>query len=171
MKKIVLIVGASGVGKDTLLKQVKTKIDAHFVKRHITRIPDSHEENYYINDDDFYHLKNNHYFISSWSAHNNLYGIAENQIQEGLNIISISRSAISDFEMRYEDVTTIEITLSQKHIYQRLKNRNREDEEAIQQRINRSYPPICARHLIQFENDKTITESVEDFIRILVNEV
>ena len=58
MKKIVLIVGASGVGKDTLLKQVKTKIDAHFVKRHITRIPDSHEENYYINDDEYLDLNN-----------------------------------------------------------------------------------------------------------------
>lgn len=170
MPKIILIVGASGVGKDTLLKHAKTKINANFVKRHITRIPDSHEDNYYINDDDFYQLRNDNYFIASWSAHNNLYGIAKNQIQEGLNIVSISRSAICDFERHYEDVTTIEITLSKEHLYQRLKNRNREDEEAIQERISRSYPAICAKRFIQFENDKAIEEAVADFIRILTHE-
>ena len=44
MKKIILIVGASGVGKDSLLKSLKGKININFVKRYITREPDQLED-------------------------------------------------------------------------------------------------------------------------------
>lgn len=57
MQKIVLIVGASGVGKDSLLKIIKSKIDANFVKRYITRIPDENESNYFIDEEAFTILK------------------------------------------------------------------------------------------------------------------
>ncbi|WP_044416679.1 hypothetical protein [Halarcobacter anaerophilus] len=57
MKKIILIVGASGVGKDSLLKSLKGKININFVKRYITREPDQNENNYYIDDEAFHRLK------------------------------------------------------------------------------------------------------------------
>ncbi len=61
--KIVLIVGPSGVGKDTLLKEVKKVLTSvNFVDRYITRKPDENESNYYLDEYSFEILKNNGFF-------------------------------------------------------------------------------------------------------------
>jgi phosphonate metabolism protein PhnN/1,5-bisphosphokinase (PRPP-forming) len=167
MKKIILIVGASGVGKDSLLKSLKGKININFVKRYITREPDQNENNYYIDDEAFHRLKKDDFFISTWEAHTNKYAIAKNQIVDGLNLISISRGAIKDFENYFDNVITIEITLSKDMLYKRLKNRGRETEEQIQKRLERSYSKIEAKQIIQFDNSKSIKESSIDFLELL----
>ena len=167
MKKIVLIVGASGVGKDTLLRGVKAKVGANFLKRYITREPDNNESNYYLDVDAFIALKEKSYFISSWEAHGNHYGIAKEHIHEGLNIISISRSAIKDFEKTFDEVITINITVSKELLRQRLQNRGRESKEEIEKRIQRSYPKIECQNLIEFDNSLSLEESIEKFVKLL----
>lgn len=168
MKKIILIVGPSGVGKDTLIKNIKDNIDANFVKRYITRVPSKDELNYFIDKRAFELLKENNFFISTWEAHENRYGISKSQIKEGLNIISISRGAIKDFENFYSDITTIEVTLPKNILYERLKNRGREDEKAIQKRLNRSYDEIQSKCLIQFMNNEPIDKSSKKFLELLL---
>lgn len=167
MKKIILIVGASGVGKDSLLKSLKGKMDINFVKRYITREPDQNENNYYIDHEALDRLKKDDFFISTWEAHTHKYAIAKNQIVDGLNLISISRGAIKDFENYFDNVITIEITLSKDILYKRLKNRGRETEEQIQKRLERSYSKIEAKQIIQFDNSKSIKESSIDFLELL----
>ncbi len=167
MKKIVLIVGASGVGKDTLLRNVKDKIEANFITRYITRPPDTNEENFYIDSDAFKILQSVDFFVSTWEAYLNYYGIAKNQINEGLNIISVSRSAVGDFERVYDDVTTISILLPKTILYRRLKDRGREDEEEILKRLNRSYDTINSTNLVKFINDKSLDESTAEFLNLL----
>lgn len=48
-KKIILIVGASGVGKDSLIKEAKKELkeEFNFIRRYITRKPDKNEKNYF----------------------------------------------------------------------------------------------------------------------------
>jgi ribose 1,5-bisphosphokinase len=167
MIKIVLIVGASGVGKDTLLKAIKNDIEANFITRYITRVPDANESNYYISKDDFEYLIKSGFFVSSWEAHGNIYGISQHSIKDGLNIISISREAVKDFEKTFEDVTTIEIGIPKELLYTRLKNRGREDEEAIAKRIKRSEQKIEAKNLIYFDNSKPIEESRGAFLYLI----
>lgn len=169
MKKIILIVGASGVGKDSLIKSIKDKIEANFVQRFITRKPDSNELNYYVDKKAFETLNEDNFFISTWNAHGNSYGIAYSHIKDGLNIISISRSSIRDFESFYENVTTINITVPRDVLFERLKNRNRETSEEIEKRLNRSYSKIMAKNLIDFDNSQSIEESSKKLIEILEN--
>lgn len=170
MKQIVLVVGASGVGKDTLLKEAQNKMSFNFVKRYITREPDKNEQNYYVEENAFEVLKNSDFFISSWEAHNNKYGISKNQIKDGLNIISISRGAIKDFETNFQNVITIEVTLPKDVLYERLKNRARESEEGIINRLNRVYEKIVAKNLIYFDNSQNLKTSTKKFVEIL-NEI
>lgn len=167
--KIVLIVGPSGVGKDTLLRELKRRvnIDINFVNRYITRLPDKNESNYYLDDYAFELLKHNGFFISNWCAHDNLYGIAKNSIQNGLNIISISRSKIRDFENYIDNVYTINITVPKDILRHRLEIRGRESSLEIEKRLNRSYERIEANRLIEFDNSKDIETSAKDFISLI----
>lgn len=167
--KIVLIVGPSGVGKDTLLKGAKKELknDINFVKRYITRKPDKSEKNFYLDEYAFEILKHNSLFVSTWNAHENFYGIAKNTIKNGLNIISISRSKIEDFEKIYNDVYTINITVPKDELRNRLLIRKRESEEEIEKRLNRTYKKIVAKNLIEFDNSGNIEESINKFIKTL----
>lgn len=167
--KIVLIVGASGVGKDTLIKGAKRELKkrVNFVRRYITRKPHKSERNYFVDRQAFYILHDNHFFVSSWNAHQNYYGIAKSSIKEGLNIISISRGRIKDFEKAFREVYTINITVPKEDLRNRLILRNRESEEEIEQRLQRDYEKIEARNLIEFDNSRSIDESIEDFISLL----
>lgn len=167
MKKIILIVGASGVGKDTLLRAIKGKIEANFLKRYITRIPDDNEANFYLDTHAFDSLKDKGYFISSWEAHENCYGIAREHIQEGLNIISISRGAIKDFENEFDHVITINITIPKELLIKRLHVRGRENMDQILARIDRSYEIIESKNLIDFDNSESLEVSTQKFITLI----
>ncbi len=167
MIKIVLIVGASGVGKDSLLKSIKNQPTINFVKRYITRQPDQNESNYYVDKEAFNILDKKNFFVSTWQAHENYYGIARFDIKEGLNIISISRSAIKDFESQYVNVTTINITVSKDILKQRLENRGRETKEQIEKRLNRKYENLNAKKLIEFDNSDPLENSSKKFINLI----
>lgn len=167
--KIILIVGASGVGKDTLISHAKEELEDsfNFVKRYVTRKPDINEDNYFVDNYAFEILKNNGFFISHWEAHNNYYGISKNSIQSSINIISISRAKVEDFEKIFENVYTIEISVSKEELRKRLILRKRESLEEIEERINRNYPSIKTNNLIDFDNSYDITISKENFINLL----
>ncbi len=167
MKKIVLIVGASGVGKDTLIKALQNRVEANFIRRYITREPDNNESNHYIDEEAFELLKKEGFFISSWSAHYNMYGIPKNRIQEGLNIISVSRNAIKDFENAFDNVVTIHITINKEKLIERLILRGRETKEQIEQRLQRASMEVKAQRVIEFDNSSSLEESVEKFVNIL----
>ncbi|PHR72636.1 MAG: hypothetical protein COA66_05110 [Arcobacter sp.] len=168
-KKIVLIVGASGVGKDTLLKNIKKSLKnkANFITRYITREADLNEKNYFLDPLAFDLLKINKFFVSSWAAHNNFYGISKNSIKEGLNIISISRSSIKDFEAFYDNVYTINITVPKEELRKRLIKRARENKDEIEERLNRSYACIESNNLIHFDNSEDIGTSSESLLNLL----
>ncbi|WP_044414941.1 AAA family ATPase [Halarcobacter anaerophilus] len=167
--KIVLIIGPSGAGKDTLIKEAKKefKEKINFVKRYITRESDVNESNYYIDEYAFEILRHNSYFASSWNAHGNFYGIPKRFIKNGINLISISRGRIKDFENLYEKVYTINITLPKEILKQRLLKRGRENKEDIEKRVQREYEKIEAKNLIEFDNLASIEDSKKNFISLL----
>jgi len=167
--KIILIVGASGVGKDTLIKEAKKELkkEFNFARRYITRKPDKSEKNYFLENSAFKLLKDNEFFISSWEAHNNLYGISKDSIKNKTNIISISRSKIADFEKHFDKVYVINITLNDVELKRRLIKRGRENIKEIEKRLERKYDKIDARNLIVFQNDKSFDDSIKAFIDIL----
>ncbi len=167
--KIVLIVGPSGVGKDSLLKEARKFLDDSFtfLNRYITRKPCKNEDNFYLDEYAFEILKHNSFFISTWNAHGNYYGIAKNSIKNGINIISISRSKIKDFENFYDNVFTINITVSKENLRKRLKLRGRETEDEIEKRLNRTYVKVEAKNLIEFDNSERLELTSKKFLELL----
>lgn len=167
-EKIILIVGNSGSGKDTLLKALKSEFsELNFVRRYITRKPDKNENNYFLETSAFTVLQTNGFFISSWYAHGNSYGISKSSIKTGSNIISISRSKIEDFESNYNNVITINITVKKDVLRKRLENRARESKEEIENRLNRTYPELNCKNLIHFDNSSSLEVSIEKFNELI----
>ncbi len=175
--KIILIVGPSGSGKDTLLRHARKALESQhgfiFSKRYITRPPDTNEDNYYVDQYAFEQLCRGGFFLATWEAHNNLYGIPHHIFitseTSSAIVCSISRTAISDFEKIYSDSVTINVTASDEILRERLAKRGREDELSINRRIQRAKLPIQSNKLITFDNSVALEESKRGFTSLLYN--
>ncbi len=166
MQHIILIVGASGVGKDSLIKGVSPMLESiNFVPRFIDRKPDCNENNFYLDRQSFYLLKD--FFVSVWEANSHIYGIAKHFIKDGINIISTSRSAIKDFESQFDNVSVIEVFIPFDVLKERLVRRNRESKEEIEQRLLNAKKEIIAKKLYRFENSKDLKDSIQDFMQLI----
>ncbi len=172
---IVLLVGASGSGKDTLLRAASSHLQGDgsfcFVPRYITRQPDESEKNYYIDQPAFVFLRDRAFFVSHWQAHGNYYGIGRRHLENlqpgGVAVISISRTAITDFEKPGQMVTTILVSVAPEILRSRLEGRRREGSEEIKKRLARSDLPVKARNLVRFDNSSSIDTSVASFVDLL----
>jgi phosphonate metabolism protein PhnN/1,5-bisphosphokinase (PRPP-forming) len=173
--KIVLVVGPSGSGKDTLLRSARKyfagKSFIAFARRYITRPPDENEDNYYVDTIGFDHLQRSGFFLSTWQAHQNYYGIAEHMVGEhhGYSTIvcSISRSAIKDFDSRYENTLTVHVTAEKDILKERLLKRGREKMTDIERRLARAEKKVEARNLLTFDNSHDLEKNCALFSSLL----
>lgn len=172
--QIVLIVGASGTGKDSLLRSARSYYQNDprfcFARRYITRPADANEDNFYIDRAGFQILKNHGYFITDWSANGNLYGIpwsATENCPEATLFCSVSRTAIRSFEKQFPQVSAIQITARPEMLLDRLTKRGREDSDAIKKRIARAQEPCRAKNLILFDNTAPLSKTTISFIDLL----
>lgn len=167
---IILIVGASGAGKDSLLniakKHFKDNASFNFVQRFIDRIPDNNEKNFFIDTASFNLLDN--FFISKWEANAHHYGIPKHFIKPNcINIISISREAIKDFESKFKNVYVIEIYVPLSLLKQRLEARGREDSNQIEHRLKMAKKKVKARNLTRFNNARNFTQCGKKFCDLI----
>lgn len=168
--KIIAIVGASGVGKDTLLKLAKMYLDESFlfVQRYITRVADENEDNLYINEDKFLTFEKNDFFLSTWMAHNNLYGIAKKSLDEKkINIISISRTKVEDFAKIFQNLVVVHISLSHEMLLERLEKRARESKVEIEKRLQRTIEVPRTKYVIEFNNSLPLELATVKFVQLL----
>lgn len=173
--KAILVVGPSGAGKDTLLCAAREYFQAEknigFAKRYITRPPDTNEDNYYVDESGFTMLEKSSYFISTWRAHGNCYGIPRNQFSmasgQESKIVSISRSAIQDFEDSCNNAVTLVVTASREMLEQRLLIRGRESTEKVKKRLQHAAKPVVAQNSIVFDNSGDLLQSIDDFVSLL----
>lgn len=172
--KIVLVVGASGTGKDTLLRSARSYYEHDprfcFAKRYVTRPPDANEDNYFIDRAGFMILRNHGYFLANWEAYGNMYGIPWSacEVPRGATLFcSVSRTAIRDVERQFDSVTTLQITARAEMLQARLEKRARENAASIEKRIARAKELCHARNLILFDNSPPLSLTTVSFIDLL----
>jgi ribose 1,5-bisphosphokinase len=144
---LILVVGASGAGKDSLIAWCKVQFAGNagivFPRRAITRVmTDGSEDHDTISESAFDEGARNGAFALHWRAHGLRYGIPASvaaDLAEGRSVVTnVSRAVLDEARRRFPPVTVVSVTVPRDVLLQRLHNRSREVEEDIAGRLARS---------------------------------
>lgn len=145
---LVLIVGPSGAGKDTLIAEARRDLadraDIHFATRVVTRPVHDTEHSIAASKAEFAAQRQAGAFALTWEAHGLSYGVpAEIDLilRKGETVVvNVSRTIIADVRQRYARSCVILIDASPVVRRQRLLARGRENKNAIPARLSREVP-------------------------------
>ncbi|KQR31844.1 ribose-phosphate pyrophosphokinase [Rhizobium sp. Leaf155] len=149
---MIVVVGPSGAGKDTLIdysaERLRDQADVHFVRRIITRDSDAGGENHEgCSEETFQRKKVAGEFCVSWSAHGLHYGIPASVKQHlkkgGVAVANGSRSALPHFRAAFPNLKVVVVTARPEILSARLANRGRESMSEIMGRLDRKVDAIC----------------------------
>ena len=176
-----LVVGASGVGKDSILDGARSRLQRSeqfiFAKRTITREKDLGGEDYEsVTDDVFVSMVADRRFIIDWQAHGLRYGLPVQLLDElrlGKHVFAnVSRAVLGDIAEIWSNVAIIEIVAQPATIAERLRRRGRESEQEIDQRLQRPsavYPE--GMEVLSIANDTTLDAAVDQFVVSVFNAI
>ena len=166
---LIAVVGASGVGKDSLMEGARQMLsDCHFVQRIITRPADAGAEDHIAaTEEEFSDSRRRGDLLFDWTAHGLRYGIpiqARDLYLQGHTVIfNGSRNALAAQCAAWPDLGIIWVTASHAIRAKRLALRGREDEEAIAERL--SVEGLDIPHgAVMVENEASLDAGVQAMI-------
>lgn len=162
--RLIYLMGASGSGKDTLLRLLRGQVqDGEAVlvaHRYITRDSSGTEDALRLTPEEFARRAALGCFAMRWDSHGLHYGIGV-EIDSWLAlgaavIVNGSRAHLGEAHARYPAMTAVEISVDPARLAQRLERRGRESAEQIAQRLSRAaqtfaVPGQCA--ILRVSND------------------
>lgn len=179
--RLFYVVGPSGAGKDSLLQYVKQRLgDNHaivFAHRYITRPADAGGENHVSLDRaEFARREQAGAFAMQWDSHGHRYGIGieiDHWLERRLDVIvNGSRAYLSRALARYPNLTVVWITAPAELLQERLRQRGRESERAVESRLARagSFQMPEGVRMVEIVNDAALDHAGEQLVRALVAE-
>lgn len=172
--RLVLIVGPSGAGKDTLIDRARAELagDASvmFPNRLVTRPPSVSEANTELDGATFAAMANAGGFALSWAAHGHQYGIPsaiDHALYEGRTVVcNVSRSVVAAARDRYELVTVVEVTAPAEVLASRIAARGRGSDGDAAVRISRTTELPCPPD-VTIINDGPVEPAARRFLAVL----
>jgi len=173
---LILVVGPSGAGKDTLLEGAQAAFSGDprivFPRRVITRPADAGGENHVAATlDEFERSERDGAFALSWLAHGLAYGVPGvvcQDLRDGRHVVvNVSRSVIAEARDRFTSVTVIRIDAPPEVLARRLAQRGREDPEAVQRRLDRMVEAGDDPWVHVVMNDRTAEEGIARFTAVI----
>ncbi len=171
---LVLVVGPSGAGKDTLLDLARAELagepKVRFVRREITRPASAGGEDHIAITPAEFEARRDGYALA-WEAHGLGYGIpadiADDLAAGHVVVANISRAMILAAAAKFP-VMVLEITAPPEILAARLAARGRETATDIAARLAREVPLPDTVPVVQVINDRTPAEGaarIENFLR------
>lgn len=174
---LVLVVGASGVGKDTLIDAARRAFagrpDMAFPRRVITRMDQTAEQHLPMSEADFLALRAAGGFLLDWQAHGFRYGIpieAEARLRQGAAVVvNGSRAALDVARRRWPRVRVIDVVADPAILRERLRRRGRESEAEIERRVARAQEVVVAQSgdVAVIDNSGQLADAVGRFLALL----
>ncbi|MBF7053500.1 ribose 1,5-bisphosphokinase [Halomonas sp. KAO] len=143
MARLIYLVGASGVGKDTLLAAARQRYPEWLVAhRYVTRQSGDSENSIALSPEEFMARQRAGLFAMSWEAHGLHYGLGIELeawlARDRVVLVNGSRRALPLASERFgAQLAPVVMTASDEVLGARLRRRGREDEAQIEARLAR----------------------------------
>lgn len=178
-KQLIYVVGASGSGKDSLMRRARQELTCHqhivFAHRYITRkASDSNENHIELSEPEFIARKAMGLFAMCWESHTYRYGIGieiNQWLSKGCTVVlNGSREYLLQARERYPELLSVCIDVPHTILEKRLKDRQRENAEEIQARLHRNLVLKKASPVdVTLNNEGTIEEGGHFLSRLILN--
>ena len=150
--RLILVIGPSGAGKDTLLNIARAACVANrgivFPRRIVTREATSAEDNRQLDHEAFQAALARGDFAVHWEAHGHCYALPrgiDDDVRAGRIVVAnVSRTVVDAMRRAYADVIVVEITAPPEVLAERLAMRARGSDGAIELRLSRNIDAAVA---------------------------
>ena len=176
--RLILVVGPSGAGKDTLLNLAKASCaddcSIVFARRVVTREASTFENNEQISVEDFRQNQAKGAYAMHWEAHGHCYGLPcaiDDDIRAGRTVIAnVSRTVIGAMRETYEQVVVVSITAPPQVLAERLAMRARSSDGQLEHRLSRAVDDTSAAPDFTILNVCSAEYHARQFMRIIRND-
>jgi ribose 1,5-bisphosphokinase len=176
--RLVLVVGPSGAGKDTLLRLAQAACaddrDVVFPRRIVTRASSADEDNIAMSPEDFSRARDHGDFAVHWDAHGHSYALPlaiNDDISAGRAVVvNVSRTVISALRRAYANVVVVAITAPPDVLAQRLTARARHSDGNIADRLARSVDDASANADVTILNAGSADYYGRQLVRVIRSE-
>ena len=173
--RLILVVGPSGAGKDTLIGLARTACAGDggivFPRRVVTREPSAFEDNEQISLEAFRQARNEGEFAVHWEAHGHCYGLRraiDDDIRAGRTVIAnVSRTVIDAMRRTYADVVVVSITAPAEILSQRLAARARGSDGQLTERLGRAVDSAAIAADVTIANVGSAERHAQELLRII----
>jgi ribose 1,5-bisphosphokinase len=175
---LILVVGPSGVGKDSILagaaRRLRNEPRIIFAQRLITRLAEAGGEDHIaVSPAEFARRRDAGELMLHWSAHGLDYGLPSelvSALEAGQSVVAnVSRAVVADARQRFTPTVVIAVTASPETLAARLAGRGRESAADIGSRLQRAGAPVEADVVI--DNDGALDDAIERFVAALLKAI
>jgi len=176
--RLVLVVGPSGAGKDTLLRLAQAACaddqDVVFPRRVVTRASSADEDNIAVSPIEFARSRDHGEFAVHWDAHGHSYALPleiNDDIRAGRAVVAnVSRTVIGALRQAYANVVVVAITAPQDVLAQRLAARARHSDGNIAERLTRNVDDASAQADVTILNAGSAEYHGRQLLRVIRNQ-
>jgi ribose 1,5-bisphosphokinase len=177
--RLILVVGPSGVGKDTLIAWCRSRLGEAggvvFPRRAITRPSgDDAEDHEVVSEDEFHRREAAGGFALGWRAHGLSYGvpasIAEDLAAGRTVVVNVSRSIVDAARRRFPNIRIVHVTAAPDILARRLQARGRESAIDIAARLDRAAAlDVDGPDVVHIDNSGKPEDAGRELLSILTN--
>jgi ribose 1,5-bisphosphokinase len=173
--RLVLVVGPSGAGKDTLIGLARAALtdDAGvvFPRRLVTRQASLSEDNEYAAPEAFQQALSRGELAVHWQAHGHCYGLPRSIIDDlsagRTVVVNVSRTVVEAMRRAYSDVVVVAVTAPPEVLAKRLVARTRGSDGRIAERLGRVVEGITATPDLTIVNVGRAEDGARELVRAI----
>jgi ribose 1,5-bisphosphokinase len=172
---LVLVVGASGAGKDTLIAGARAALAGNprivFPQRHITRPENAGGEDHVAVAPEVFAPAD---YALAWEAHGHRYGIPaaiDVDLSYGRSVVTnVSRTVIEAARRQFDRCAVVNVTVDPSVLRARLAGRGRESADEIEARLARAAAyDVTGPDVTEIDNNGSTEDAIRRFADFLLS--